>query len=99
MAERYTPQVGDFVQPDAWKIGETLEADSGFKDSSFPGCQFRLPGGFDYKLAVNIVVTGKPHWNTLWSGGKKYRSRCKVEFVHDDNEPSTFTGAWIYHND
>jgi hypothetical protein len=81
-------QIGDYVKPDGWKNGELLEEDCGYKDSSFPGCQFRLPNSHEgYKLAVNITVTGrKPN--------KDGYHRCKIEFV-GDGEPSTFCGGWI----
>lgn len=93
---KHIPLVGDFVHPDEWKMGENLLADDGFKDSSFPGCEFRLPGGLDYKLAVNIRVTGKPHFLYELGGQSWCKSRCKIEFV-GDGEPSEFTGGWIFH--
>jgi len=95
MAERYTPQVGDHLVPDGWGFGENLEADDGYSDGSFPGCEFRLPAGLDrvYRLAVNVKVTGGDH---IVNFGR-YRSRCRIEFV-GDGEPSTFTGGWIYHS-
>ena len=43
MKSPYTPQPGDYVKPDGWKVGEILAEETlGFKDTSFPGCQFRL---------------------------------------------------------
>ena len=95
MKERYTPKAGDYVQPDQWKIGETLAEDDGFSDYDFPGCQFRLPAK-DYRLAVNVTVTGGSH--CLGLPGPQWRSRCKIEFV-GDGEPSEFSGGWIYHKD
>jgi len=94
-------EVGDFIEPDEWPIGSNLEEDDGFKDSSFAGCQFRLPtnrclGQDDkpIKLAVNIKITGKPR--SVAYG--RYKSRCKIEFV-GDGEPSIFSGAWLYTNE
>ena len=94
-------EVGDFIEPDEWPIGSNLEEDDGFKDSSFAGCKFRLSTnrclGTDdkpYKVAVNVKITGKPHWIRH----DRYRSRCKIEFV-GDGEPSTFSGAWLYTNE
>ena len=92
MKERETVNVGDFVQPDGWKIGELLTEDDGFKDSSFPGCQFRLlsTGG---ELAVNVRITGKERW--LDKGSKWFR--CEIEFVGDGKE-SQFTRGWLHKN-
>lgn len=85
--------VGDAVQPDEWQLWGTLEKDSHpFSDSSFSGCQFRLPCK-DCKLAVNIETTGKPKWN-----GRTWKSRCKIEFV-GDGEPSEFSGGVVFHNE
>ena len=82
------PMVGDYVQPDGC-IGSNLSEDDGFKDSGFPGCQFRFPSiGGD--LAVNIKVTGNPVWDTY-----KWKSRCRIEFV-GDCEPSSFRGGYIW---
>ena len=91
-ALKVIPEVGNSVQPDGWIWWEKLEESDGFSDSSFPGCQFRLPSGCDntVKLAVNIKVTGKPRWN-----GFSYTSRCIIEFVGDGG-PSTFSGGIIY---
>ena len=90
--EKLTAQVGDRIKGDEWSWFETLEEDDGFKDSSFPGCQFRVPIPVDetIKLAVNIKVTGGPRWN-----GVTYQSRCKIECV-GDGEPSTFFGGVLY---
>jgi len=90
--EKITAQVGDFVEPDEWRIGETLDKADDFSDGSFPGCQFRMHSyTADADLAVNIKVTGKPHLH----GYDRYKSHCKIEFV-GDGEPSTFAGGWIY---
>ena len=87
--DKIKPKVGDNIQPDLWKLWESLESSDGFSDESFPGCQFRLACK-DYKLAVNIKVTGKPRFN-----GVTYQSRCQIEFV-GDGEPSVFSGGLIY---
>jgi len=80
-------QIGDFVKPDFWAVGERLLEDDGFSDLSFPGCQFRLPGGWDYLWAVNIKITGRvPRRDGSY--------RCRIEFV-GDGAPSTFTGGFI----
>jgi hypothetical protein len=83
------PMPGDYVTPDGWGFGEKLREDDGAKDSSFPGCQFRIPsrGG---ELAVNIKVTGNP----VYDGGR-WKSRCRIEWV-GDGEPSTFSGGAIW---
>ena len=98
MENKATPTIGDYVTPDYWPIGECLKASDGWKDASFPGCQFRLPCGthLGYELAVNIKVTGKPHY-ILSYGGSRCRSRIKIEFV-GDGEPSEYTGGWLYHS-
>ena len=84
-----TPSVGDFLVLDGGcGFGTLLGKDDGFKDSGFPGCEFRT----DKDLAVNLVVTG---WNVRWnSKGGFFGVRVKVEFV-GDCEPSTFVGGWL----
>lgn len=81
-----------YIKPDGWRIGERLQSDCGYKDDSFPGCQYRLPAdNGNYSLAVNIKITGRQvqyHFT-------KDRIRCKIEFV-GDGEESTFTGGWLY---
>jgi hypothetical protein len=84
--------IGDSVKGDEWGFAELLDEDDGFRDSSFPGCQFRIQlYGKDVHLAVNIKTTGRPKWN-----GSRYQSRCKIEAV-GDGEPSTFFGGTLYH--
>ena len=73
------------------RIEEMLERDDGFKDSGFPGCQFRLSCK-DYKLAVNVTATGERKYN-----GFNQQARCKIEFI-GDGEPSSFCGGIIYYN-
>ena len=95
MKSPYTPQPGDYVKPDGWKIGEILAEETlAFKDASFPGCQFRLKASCGTRLAVNIKVTGQDYWVEPW--GSRQRCRCQVEFV-GDGEPSTTTVGWLYH--
>ena len=100
MKNPYTPQPGDYLTPDDWKFGESLRVDAfSFKDSSFPGCQFRLPAGCTGELlAVNLKVTGKDHY--IGTYGMKpcpqYKCRVRIEFV-GDGEPSTLTIGWLYH--
>ncbi len=85
------------IQPDGWGYNfETLTKADDFKDSSFPGCQYRLQScGGD--LAVNVKITGrKSHdissldYTHTW-----YKTRVKIEYV-GDGEPSTFDGAWVF---
>lgn len=84
-----TPSAGDFLVLDSGcRFGTLLGKDDGFKDSGFPGCEFRT----DKDLAVNLVVTGRSvRWN---SKDGFYGVRVKVEFV-GDCEPSTFVGGWV----
>ena len=86
---------GKFIEPDGWNIGENLKGDDGYKDSEFPGCEYRLPAGYGYQLAVNVKVTGRTSHYYGGLGTSIYRTRVKIEFV-GDGEPSTFTGAWLY---
>ena len=85
-------QIGDYVKPDGWNIGERLTGDDGYSDSNFPGCQFRLQSSHEPNLAVNIKVTGrKVHYN--WTSDKV---RCQIEFVGDGG-PSVFSGGWLHY--
>jgi len=92
--KKHTPKVNDAVRPDGWMSFSNLTEGNSYSDSSFPGCEFYLPSCnfIDVKYAVNIKVTGKPHFVSKdW-----YKSRVKIEFV-GDGEPSTFEGGWIWH--
>ena len=90
--EKIEAKIRESLKPDNWGWAYSLEADDGFKDSSFPGCQFRLnQDDKKIKFAVNIKTTGRPRWN-----GQRYQSRCKIEFV-GDGEPSVFHGGILYH--
>lgn len=95
MKEKYVAKVGDYVVPDQWTFGENLKQSDGYHDSSFPGCQFRLPSCNGYELAVNVKITGKNHISNITSF--MYKCRCRIEFVRD-GEPSEFTCGWLYHN-
>ena len=87
MEANIVAKVGDFVKPDGWVIGEVLRYDDGFRDSCFPGCQFRMASHYGHLLAVNIKITGKVL-------NKNGMYRCQIEFV-GDGEPSNFYGGWI----
>jgi len=82
------------IKPDEWTTFSCLEEGDDYTDSSFAGCEYRLPSkcAMDYKIAVNIKVTGhKSHKiYDAW-----YKTRVQIEFV-GDGEPSTFTGGWLY---
>jgi hypothetical protein len=71
------PKVGTYVKPDGWPVGSRLMRSDPYLESSFPGCQFRLPskGG---NLAVNLTPIGV--------------GRVKIEFV-GDGEESTYCGG------
>lgn len=90
-------KVGDFLIPDQWRCGENLRESDGYKDDSFPGCEFRLPAGYEkpdgtkhLSLAVNVKVTGR---RPLFSFGREVW-RVKIEFVGDGAE-SQFSGGEI----
>ena len=90
--DKIEAKLNDTIKGDQWSWAYRLDADDGFSDSSFPGCQFRV--NIDDKnilLAVNIKTTGLPRWN-----GQRYQSRCKIEVV-GDGEPSTIFGGVLYH--
>ena len=90
--DKLQAKVGDTVKGDQWRWAYMLDADDGFKDNSFPGCQFRVNlDDKNIRLAVNIKTTGMPKWN-----GHRYQSRCKIEVV-GDGEPSSIFGGVLYH--
>ena len=90
--DKIDAKIGDTIKGDDWRWAYRLDADDGFKDSGFPGCQFRVNlDDKDIMLAVNIKTTGMPKWN-----GARYQSRCKIEVV-GDCEPSKFFGGILYH--
>lgn len=86
--------IGMHVEPDEWNTFSYLEQGDDYTDSSFAGCQYRLPSNcaMDYKIAVNVKVTGRKSHNLYdnW-----FRTRIQIEFV-GDGDPSTFTHGWIY---
>jgi len=88
--------IGLNVKPDEWEYASTLVKSDGFSDSSFAGCQYRLPSNcaMDYEIAVNIKITGRKS-HDLYHG--RYRTRVQIEFVGDDS-PSVFSGGWMYTN-
>ena len=92
------PQVGDFVKPEGWQIGEFLYEGSNYSDSSFPGCRFYLAtnsGGPITHLAVNIKVTGRKPQDYRKDGAEKWA--CRIEFV-GDGVPSSFSKGYIWFN-
>ena len=88
--------IGIYTKPDGWEIGGLLTKADDYKDSSFPGCQYRLESGryTDLKLAVNIKVTGRK----IHLENDLFKLRVQVEFV-GDGEPSSFCGGWIHSKD
>jgi len=91
---RMVPKVGDTIQGDEWQGDfHRLEADSGFKDSSYKGCQFRYRTRDNYFIGCNIKVTGEPHD----IGRGRYKSRCQIVIVGDGEPDHSFRG-WIFHN-
>lgn len=90
---------GMFIKPDGWPAGNHLLKDKytpGYKDSSFPGCQFRLEsiGG---PLAINVKTTGRKIHHVGIGNSYVPRIRAEIEWV-GDGEPSDFSGAWLYLN-
>jgi hypothetical protein len=90
---RVKPQIGNTIMGDNWTFPEVLREGDDPVDAGYPGCQFRV-NTTDFTMAVNIKVTGGPHW-AGWSHDT-YKSRIKIEFV-GDYEESTFSGGWLYH--
>ena len=82
--------LGQYVEPDGWRIGEKLKESDGFKDTGFPGSNYTLESGYNFPLPVNIAITGK---KLIYRNGAFYK-RVKIEFV-GDCEPSTFCCGWI----
>jgi len=94
--ERYQAKGGEYVEPDGWRFGNRLERTDEGPVGEFPGCRFRLtpPVHEEVSFAVNVHVTGRDHWH---GPSECWRCRCRIEFVGED-EPSTFSGAWLYHD-
>ncbi len=87
------PEEGMYLLADGWRFGELLQTDNGYKDASYPGCQWRVPmGNGMYLVGINLTVTGKQHWV---SSTGQYRSRVKIEYVGDCEE-SVFDKGWLY---
>jgi hypothetical protein len=91
--EQREAKIGDGIQGDEWRCFENLEAETNpFTDSSWPGCQFRVPMK-DMKIGVNIHLTGR---KVFWTG-YVWKTRVKIEVV-GDGEPSTFFSGWLYYH-
>lgn len=91
---RHTPKVGNYLLPDGWIAGATLESGDDYRDNEFPGCEFRvLAGDGLMKLAINVEVTGGQHKTTSRYTNK---ARCQIEFVKDGGQESVYLGGWIY---
>ena len=88
------PKIGDHLIADGWYLGENLLPSDGYKDSSFPGCQFRVQL-HKYKVAINLEITGKVNRRIPKNGA--WGRRCRIEIV-GDGEPSKFTRGWIISN-
>ena len=85
----------NFLEPDNWNIGETITQADNYSDSSFPGCQYRIPAGLPelgWQLAINLNISGRKS-HPLDYG--RYKTRVAIEFV-GDGEPSEFSHGWIY---
>lgn len=85
----YTPEIGDFVRPDNWRCGETLQASAdNFSALRLPTCN----GGPIKSLAVAVQVTGRMiHRETFGNSWV----RVRVVFL-GDGEPNTVTGGRLY---
>lgn len=83
------------IQPDGWAFNfGKLEGSDGFKDSSFPGCAYRLPSD-NYKLAVNVTLTGRKSHDVGSYNDPWFKTRVKIEYV-GDGSPSVFDGGWVF---
>ena len=90
--------IGLNVQPDGWAkfSWSDLQEGNDYSDSSFAGCEYRLPSqGSDAKYAVNISITGRKSHDVGSYGSPWFKTRIKIEFV-GDGDPSEFDGGWIY---
>jgi hypothetical protein len=94
----HIPAIGDSIFPDGWDgFASRLSPDHltpGYSDSSFPGCDFRLPSGKlpGVSYAVNIRITG--YRERYFPAANRWGYRCRVEFV-GDGTPSNYCGGWI----
>ena len=85
----------NYLHPDNWNIGEIITQADDYSDSSFPGCQYRIPAGLPsigWELAINLTVSGRKSFPLDFG---RYKTRVKIEFV-GDGEPSNFSHGWIY---
>lgn len=78
-------RVGDYVEPDTWRVGNYLTA------SDWEKAEFRLPGLAP--VAVNIKVTGRKVREYNHAGDA--RVRVSIEFV-GDGESSVSVGGWAW---
>jgi len=94
--DKHIPTAGNYFEPDGNSLGEVITAPYEW-DIENDFCQFRYApynvAILGWNLAVNVKVTGKPHA----LGDRRYKSRCKMEFIDEDG-PSTFAGGWLYHD-
>jgi hypothetical protein len=90
------PKEGDYLKPDGWPVydGAKLVKSDGFSDSEFPGSEWTITSDKGNRSAVNIRVTGRPHYDD-----GKQKSRVKIEWVQDGGEPSKFGGGWLIDNE
>ena len=82
-----TPTVGQFIYPDGWYMGQTLQA------STWEKAPFRIPcrnQGPITSLAVRVIVTGRTR---QWQHGSAWW-RCRLIMV-GDGEPDTTMGGWM----
>lgn len=88
-------QEGDYLEPDGWgrNCGEKITKDDGFRDSGFPGCDWRIkPSNTKGNLAIKLKVTGKKiRYLRSWPRSV----RVQIEWV-GDCEPSTFSRGWLF---
>lgn len=82
-------EVGSFVKPDGWTIGETLTACDDWSEAPFRIHAY----GAGLDLAVRIEVTGrKVRWDSPFSIGGGVRVR--ITFV-GDGEADEVTSGWM----
>lgn len=81
----FMPQVGSYVKPDCWAIGECLIAGDDFS-------AYRLPthNPIVKSLAVNVEVTGR---KVMSNYGERF-VRVRITFL-GDGEPDQHTSGWM----
>ena len=97
-----TDYTGLNLSPDGWYhnrpnhggLCESLIKADEFKDSSFLGCQYRLPVK-NYMIAVNISISGRKSHSCGSFVCPYYKTRVKIEYV-GDGEPSVFDHGFLY---